>query len=341
MMNSGIGAGGTRLPVPRVYLKINRKSCRDGLVEDAPASQYVRVQWDAAEMGALPAPLQRALATRTKYLFRRLPDPAKKAAASGCGDTAVTPSETSECATAVTTLSAPARTPVERVTQAGQCVLIECGGGGEAGAADTSAAASPAAMALYVLDTRASERQAMEEAFGEFAVTDDTPAGYDAVKRARDTTDDVADVYLAPVRRLSRGQDHATAPQAEEVAPSISCWGPVEEDVAGTTWEMLQAYEELLCVESGGEGAADLYCYPDHRKDDEYDSNAEDFSGNDYPNDADEGSERSSSGGEGEGSESSTWRRGRRGHGCAAYGMFCEEGYRERSLSSGWSSDDN
>ncbi|KPI86869.1 hypothetical protein ABL78_4059 [Leptomonas seymouri] len=338
-MYRGVYACNTDPPVPRVYLKINCKRSRDSFFEDAPANQYVRVQWDAAEMGVPPPPLQGALAAGTKVLFRRLPNPAVKAAASDL-DAVLAACDTSEDAITGNMHAEPVHTHVERVTQAGKCFLIECGGGEAERPTSPPAISLPAASALYVLDPRASEREAMEDAFGEFAITDEAPTECDTSKRKRVATDSIADVYLAPVRRLSLDQDHATAAQTEEAGAFISRWGPVEEDVTGATWKMLLGYDELLCVESAGEAATDLYCYPDHRKDDEYDSNAEDCSRNDYPNDVDEGSE-SRSGENGEGSESSTGRRLRHRHGNTAYGMFCEEGYSEYSLSSGWSDDDD
>lgn len=185
----------------------------------------------------------------------------------------------------------------------------------------------------------------MEDAFGDFAITDDAGSDGAALKRQRNA-DEVADVVLAPVRRLARQQDHSTAAVAaagevvrllSKELPSASRWGAVEADVAGATWAMLQAHDEALCVENADEVAADLYCYPDHRKDDEYDSNAEDFSGNDYPDDADDADAT-----EHDGSDSSTGRQRCHGYGRSyeGYGMFCEEGYSERSLSSGWGSGD-
>jgi hypothetical protein len=336
-MSTNVYASGNDLPAPRVYLKINHKRHRDGFVEEAPANQYVRVQWDTTEMGALPAPLERALATRTKFLFRRLPAPPTatlKPRVAVFHDAQPLTNDVAKPAVAATssTQPPPARAHVERVTQAGKCVLIEC-----------EQTTEGAATALYVLDTHASEREAMEDAFGEFAITDDGAATLDESgvgKRRRDAQDDVLDIFLAPVRRCTFEQDHTAALQDAPVCTSR--WGPVEEDVTGTTWEMLLTYDEVLCLEGSGEAAADLYCYPDHRKDDEYDSNAEDFSGNDYPDDADDGvgdgaSVHDSS--EVEGASAAS--RSRHGHGYSAYGVFYEEGYSERSLSDGWGSEDD
>lgn len=348
MRSSSAEVGSAAPPPPRVYLQLHHKRPREGFLEEAPGSQYVRLQWDTTEMGAPPAALQRALAaTQTKYIFRRLPDPASGGAAQQSKDTssevhagAAVNGRASRCA------------HVERVTRAGKCVLIECGDGASANASTSVRNTTmEAASTLYVLDSHATAAAAMTDAFGEFAITDDDDADTCAVdglfKRERGNTDDIADVFLAPVRRRTEAQGDSAAlscVQNADVAGD-SAWGAVEEDATGTTWAMLRAYDAQLCVESAGEATADLYCYPDHRKDDEYDSNAEDFSGNDYPDDADDGGGDDDDGYDGRGygdasSLSSTGRHDRRGRGTAAYGMFCEENYSERSLSSGWSSDD-
>lgn len=308
---------------PRVYLKVGRKRGREGFVEEASQSTHVRVRWDTAAMGAPPALLHHAFAARTNLLFRRLRRAGVSTMPAGGPGPAAPQTQ--------------ARV-VERVTLAGPCVVIECGDVGSSSAATAD---------FFVLDARATEADALVEAFGDFAVTEAAPLPVEAslLKRERDA--DAAEVpcyFLAPQRRTTRVSD-ATAAVAAVVESGSSPWGVVGGDADGTMWRLLQEFDENLCVEAAGEATVDLYCYPDHRKDDEYDSNAEDFSGNDYPDDADDPSADSEDQRHAECaadvSTSSTTRRVE--HQAAsrhAYGMFCEEGYSERSLSSGWGTDD-
>lgn len=94
-------------------------------------------------------------------------------------------------------------------------------------------------------------------------------------------------------------------PMEGPLSPSMECatvshnfWEKASESLVGE-WceELLTAYyadpttATSLWRSRGNEEEEylqDIYCYPDHRKDDEYDSNAEDFEGNDYPQEEDE-----------------------------------------------------
>lgn len=311
----------------RVYLKVSRKRDRDGFVEEATPPTHVRVQWDSAEMGPLPPVLQASLSCRTKFVFRRL---RHVDAEQSTGMTKVLMPKVS-----TKQQTQPFCSLVERLIASGQCVVIECGDG--VSRVDDGAAV----VELFVLDSKATEGDAMLEAFGEFAITEDYLAGgtRNSLKRDRvEEDEDLPCYFLAPRRRTCSVGDHSSA-DADSVLVSPSRWGAVETDADGRMWRLLQEYDELLCVEAIGDATADLYCYPDHRKDDEFDSNAEDFSGNDYPDDADGRSGESAERAEDEASDSSTGRRGGRVVSRSTYGMFCEEGYTERSLSSGWSSD--
>ncbi|KAG5469275.1 hypothetical protein LSCM1_02490 [Leishmania martiniquensis] len=322
-MNLSPCGGGT--PQTRVYLKVSRKRGRDGFLEEANPPTHVRVQWDSAEMGTLPLVLQPVISSRTRLVFRRLPriemerstrkgqvpaprESAKQQAQKSCSQ-------------------------VERLTATAQCVVIECDD------SLSSADVSAPAMELFILDSKATESDAMVEAFGEFAITeDDAPGGTRVrLKRGRGEEDEQLPCYfLTPLRRTSSVGDHSIA--VTDPASSSSRWGSVEVDEDGAMWKLLQKYDEVLCLEDRADAMADLYCYPDHRKDDEYDSNAEDFSGNDYPDDADDRSDVSARRSDQEPSDVST---GRPRGGVASrdtYGIFCEEDYTERSLSSGWSS---
>ncbi|KAG5494978.1 hypothetical protein JKF63_02030 [Porcisia hertigi] len=315
-------------PQPRVYLKVNRKRGRDDFVEEAMASTHVRVQWDRTEMGSPPPILQPALSSRTKLVFRRLHQIN--------ADKLTGMALALERQSARKRLTQPSRSQVERLTVTRECVVIECG------VAVSHPDVDPAAVDLFVLDSRATERDAMIEAFGDFAITEDDLTGCTAssLKRGRDDEDgDLPCYFLAPVRRTSGVGDRIINAADSALGPP-SRWGVVEADGDGTMWRLLQEYDESLCVEVTGDATADLYCYPDHRKDDEYDSNAEDFSGNDYPDDADDGSGESPRRSDAEASDFVTRHHGRHAVPHNTYGIFCEEGYSERSLSTGWRSDD-
>ncbi|GET91754.1 hypothetical protein, conserved [Leishmania tarentolae] len=313
---------------PRVYFKLSRKRGRDGFIEEAAPPTHVRVEWNSSEMGTLPPVLQASLSCRTKYVFRRLchrETERSTGMAEGLLPRVSTKRQTQ-----------PSRSPVERVTVTGQCVVIECGDG------LSCVNDAAAAVELFVLDPEATERDALVEAFDEFAITEDDMCGctQSSMKRGRvEEHEDLPCYFLAPRHRTSSVGDYHSS-NADVVLKTPSRWGAVESAEDGTMWRLLQEYDELLCVEAVGEATADLYCYPDHRKDDEFDSNAEDFSGNDYPDDADDGSDECTKRAEDEASNFSTGRERVGVESCDTYGMFYEEGYTERSLSSGWSSDD-
>ncbi|KAH9578170.1 hypothetical protein LSM04_006725 [Trypanosoma melophagium] len=106
-------------------------------------------------------------------------------------------------------------------------------------------------------------------------------------------------------------------------------------------YEMLRDHGQncfFLEEENGCE--RELYVYPDHRKDDEYDSNAADFSGNEYPEEPSEsntsviGSECSEYDDDDDDDDKRHYKR-RQGD------LWYEESYRETSLSSGWNSCDD
>lgn len=93
----------------------------------------------------------------------------------------------------------------------------------------------------------------------------------------------------------SGGSPFSSPPPAPS-SPSLSNYWEkaTEELVDGICQELVTAYyTDPLFQDEEGENVGtgknhyleDLYIYPDHRKDDEYDSNAEDFEGNDYPED--------------------------------------------------------
>ncbi|CAD2217855.1 hypothetical protein ADEAN_000534100 [Angomonas deanei] len=94
--------------------------------------------------------------------------------------------------------------------------------------------------------------------------------------------------------------------------------------------EIINEYE-LQYVEEDELPAKDNYVYYDHRKDDEYDSNAEDLSLNDYPDDEDRDDHSQMS--DLYAMDEGVSRRG--GH----YGFYNESDYTDGALSEGWQSD--
>ncbi|ORC90457.1 uncharacterized protein TM35_000082550 [Trypanosoma theileri] len=141
------------------------------------------------------------------------------------------------------------------------------------------------------------------------------------IKRKRDQDEIVPDFILSMGMQPHDGEvcNHDTSPED-----------------AALLYEMLRDHGQtcfLLEEDNGCE--PELYLYPDHRKDDEYDSNAADFSGNEYP---EEPSENNSSFVDSEYTDYDDERHYKRRQG----DLWYEESYREGSLSSGWNScDDN
>lgn len=145
---------------------------------------------------------------------------------------------------------------------------------------------------------------------------------------------------------------------ADDGSSTSSAWGVVvdESELPLSTW--LNDVMPLLALSdeaARAEAQADLYCYPDHRRDDEYDSNAEDFSANEYPDDDDDddglgadarcrvfrfrrSSVRSTEDEEDETDDACADNRVY-GTDVGAYGFFHEEGYREKALGRGWDSE--
>ncbi|CCW63039.1 unnamed protein product [Phytomonas sp. EM1] len=155
-------------------------------------------------------------------------------------------------------------------------------------------------------------------------------------KRPRDASGSVHTFFLVPSRRA---RPDGGGVDAE--APSSS-WPPICEDHDNTLLDCIHGYGDFapFVLESSGAAQEDLYCCADHRKDDEYDSNAEDFSANDYPEteqldnsmpDIDDDCTAHE-----DNAFSEICRASRR---CTDYGVFCEPDYLETSLGEGWESD--
>lgn len=115
-------------------------------------------------------------------------------------------------------------------------------------------------------------------------------------KRPR-TWEDAPELILRPrhvMEKLASSTSKEEAVTSSLYHPnSLNAWEAASSAVVGDIIEELQRVYDAEQVEAeGGEEAVhkaylqEIYCYPDHRKDDEYDSNAEDFEGNDYPDDS-------------------------------------------------------
>lgn len=134
---------------------------------------------------------------------------------------------------------------------------------------------------------------------------------------------------------------------------SCGGWGEITEATEVPLADWLREVMPLLPLTDDAaraEAQADLYCYPDHCHDDEYDSNAEDFPGNDYRDDDEDAEEEPLDRDSDDGYSSAVHTQSdaddgdlrplsvHEGFG-GAYGMFHEEGYSEKPLGDGWQSE--
>lgn len=163
----------------------------------------------------------------------------------------------------------------------------------------------------------------------------------------------------APKRaRIERSDDEAGD---QSSPPHCSAWGQFSD--AGGMLLMNWIHEEMPLLALTDEAAwaeaqADLYCYPNYRFDDEYDSNAEDCAANEYPDEdavpggaahgGDESDEEGdwhdsdrSEGQEYDDNSDDSGEHRRRGGAPEGYGMFHEDNYHDGTLGRGWESEDD
>lgn len=345
------GCGDVDVPT-HLFLRLPRKRPRavsgrvDTEDDEGDLPSLLRLRWDLQDMGASPPALQ-ALAgpSTTSLVFCRLRGGRD---AVGSHREAATHPEVHHCGKETVDRHAS----LHRLQTGSQYMVIDC--------------ASPAVeepTELYVLhdshreSTEGGDRPVKEQGEDDFdfdglAVSDTTVSAlcapsqrgavletpFKKVEKRQRELETIPTYYLQPVPR----KEGMPCPLLSSTAGPMLSWEQVVEPTTVPLWELLQPYEfgvlALTEEEAHAECLADRYCYPDHRHDDEFDSNAEDFSGNDYPEDAD--GPAACDGDDGDSPDETGGRShvGRRSH---VYGLFCEDEYSERALSSGWDTEDS
>ncbi|EKG04121.1 hypothetical protein TCSYLVIO_004822 [Trypanosoma cruzi] len=195
---------------------------------------------------------------------------------------------------------------------------------------------------LYILDkdVAAEEDELEEQKEGEGAVDDEF--GFDDLIITRPEADGGAVTPNFCSRRYrahrKRCRDDTTPEYILSLGPQSAEGGGRTDDCEGeiSLYAMLRDHgQDPFLLEEDAGCEPELYIYPDHRRDDEYDSNAADFSGNEYP---DEQSTSSNASVRTDSEDENNMVR--RPKGC--YGdLWYDEDYAEASLSSGWSSHDD
>ncbi|EKF32583.1 hypothetical protein MOQ_003563 [Trypanosoma cruzi marinkellei] len=195
---------------------------------------------------------------------------------------------------------------------------------------------------LYILDKEvaADEDEPKEQKEEEGAV--DEEFGFDDLVITKPEADGGA---VTPAFCLGRYRAHRKRCRDDTTPEYILSLGPHSAEGGGRTddcegeislYDMLRDHgQDLFLLEEDAGCEPELYIYPDHRRDDEYDSNAADFSGNEYPE------EKSTSSNASVRTDSEDENDAvRRRKNC--YGdLWFDEDYAEASLSSGWSSHDS
>ncbi|KEG14714.1 hypothetical protein DQ04_00331070 [Trypanosoma grayi] len=261
----------------------------------------------------------------------------------------------------------PPTTPVlfvERVWDLRGCVVMDCaaveqkqgtlgsvadvvaseGGGG--GPAEGSEGKWP----LYILDRESVTLRGKEDEEEVVVVVDDEDEfGFDNLHITLPEEDEAT--LLSTGCSCQVGRTQRKRPREVEEAPEYILssalqdggvnWAGRSEDAVETEaalYDMLHDYgQNCFLLEDDASCDPELYLYPDHRKDDEYDSNAADFSGNEYPEEpstSSNSSKGSSTCMESEFYEDSEVRHHRR----RTKDLWCEDGYNEAPLGSGWDS---
>lgn len=233
-------------------------------VSDVP--EYVRLRWDEGEMGRPSLALQRFIhVSRDGAVFRRAEmsggpsrepkgTPIKKIATSSAQADAKRTDE-------------EASVPLGAIAVGDSLAVIDC---------TRNAAGDPPSSSkrVFVFDKQASllyEEAALEEELSELNMRE---TRFTVHKRQRSWLN-IPEYYLRPSAR----SETASTPS------SVSHWEAAAEEMNDFLLEELQGYlmpwerEEDIRQEY----LQGIYCFPDHRLDDEYDSNAEDHEANDYP----------------------------------------------------------
>ncbi|RNF06398.1 uncharacterized protein Tco025E_07582 [Trypanosoma conorhini] len=203
----------------------------------------------------------------------------------------------------------------------------------------TTAAEATQKWLLYVLDREAIGEEDELEEENEAATATDDEFCFDDLTITRAQEDggvDTSEVGVGTCRvRRKRFRD-TDAPEYSLLLGPCAAAGddhPHGCEEALSLFDTLRDHgQDCLLLEEDAGCEPELYIYPDHRRDDEYDSNAADFSANEYPEELSTGSDTT-------GRTDSEERNGtaRRRHG--RYGsVWYDEGYTEASLSSGWNS---
>ncbi|CCW66128.1 unnamed protein product [Phytomonas sp. Hart1] len=338
----------------RVFLRVRHHRSRKGISEnaienDGDVRPRVRVRWDDST-GPFTFISESERSTNSQNLssstvvFQRL----SKKVTSSCGEVCTETVLTSSFLSNSTPIEIGGTTLcVNSVKRAQQYVLIDS----IAEATETELCTSDKIEEdVYVMLAGPDEAEedvsfpmnyALNDEFDfdELTVSEKTQPALHPIKqvgkRLRDAKDSMHTFFLVPPRRarLDEGEGDANTP---------STWPLICEESDSILLDCIHGYEDLVSFVLEGSGAAreDLYCCADHRKDDEYDSNAEDFSGNDYPesecfdnsmSDMDSHSTTQKDSEFGQDYRPSRLR--------TNYGIFCEPDYIENCLGEGWESD--
>ncbi|RNF03595.1 hypothetical protein TraAM80_05755 [Trypanosoma rangeli] len=200
------------------------------------------------------------------------------------------------------------------------------------------AAEAAGEWSLYVLDKEVLEEEDELEAKKEEAAAIDDEFCFDDLTITRTEEGfgvDTSNLSLG-IHRMHRKRfrdDESPEYNLSLGLCDAACGDRLDYEEAPSIYDMLREHgQDCFLMEENAGCDPGLYIYPDHRRDDEYDSNAADFSANEYPEEPSTSSD--TTGRTDLEDEEDTMRRRNVRYGNAWY----DEGYMEASLSSGWSS---